>query len=981
MSKKKVWLITLLILGISVAAEWFVYRPTNYLAASEVKHEAVHHGEETHGEHASAGGHGESHAAGHDAHADTHKSEATHGAAHGESKGDAHGGGHGGHGGGHHEEVSHLLTPADSGIAWLPLACILFPIFGGILCIVCHKSDLQRDIIVVGTVVGTFAMLVAMYWAVVPGIHLHGKYFKGIFASLYYLPGFPLTFKVDPAALTVCFVTNFLWILSGVYAITYMTIEEKRPRYEFFMLATLGADLGVMLAGDFLTLFICFEMLLVLPYALIAHKENPGALRGANMCFYLGSVASLMLLCGVALLGHYTGTIEIKPMAAAMANQLPGNLRFIIATLMIIGFGGKAGLFLEHSWLPNAHPVAPTPASCLLSGAMIKAGAYGIIRVCCTLFAPPKGVLDAVQWVNMRHVGYAVIWVGIVGMFLAVLSALITANSKRMLAFHSVSQMGYIVMGIGCAAYLGADGAMGLAGALYHMVNHALFKASLFLGVGAVYYRTHELDMYKLGGLWRNMPVCCIGLFIAACGIAGIPGFNGFASKTVLHHAINEAYQHSSHYNAYGNPDFKLRIAEVIFMITAGGTFASNMKLFALTFLRKRQDKHRDVAPAPLPMRVAIGMVSVAILFIGFNPNWMLEYLIGPALSYFHYNPSSHPYHVVYNTHALKGAMHSIIPILYPIGKEVAGAASEVAHNLLGGGTAVMMGGMYFVIGLRFGLFHVEVPQNCRFEYYYLKVFRGFKQLCINIISPLSGIIDPIIPKLLIDTWQPLTVPLFQFAKVFDRLIPAVLVDTWLPLTKPISKFSESVDKVVPKVLVDIWLPLTKPISMLSSAVDKVVVKGTVSPWAKMPFSGKKRPKLVEDLDGTVKVQQVSSDEIRFKFEFNKPKTTTPWQVVVASFYLAISNLVAMFDFNVIDGIVNGVSKLAHVFSKVFSLFDKYVVDGIVNQTAAVVDRASRTVRKVQTGSVQNYLLAMLIGLIVIVTLFLLRVFDISVWY
>jgi formate hydrogenlyase subunit 3/multisubunit Na+/H+ antiporter MnhD subunit len=132
-------------------------------------------------------------------------------------------------------------------------------------------------------------------------------------------------------------------------------------------------------------------------------------------------------------------------------------------------------------------------------------------------------------------------------MFLGVLNALISANSKRMLAYHSVSQMGYIILGIGCAAYMGRDGAMGLAGALYHIVNHALFKSLLFLTVGSVYFRTHELDMYKLGGLWRKMPLTCVAMFIAVCGISGIPGFNGFASKTLLHHAIWEAYEHSVH--------------------------------------------------------------------------------------------------------------------------------------------------------------------------------------------------------------------------------------------------------------------------------------------------------------------------------------------------------------------------------------------------------------------------------------------------
>ncbi len=699
--------------------------------------------------------------------------------AQGEHQGDG-----GGHGGGHHVVESRPLTLEDGWQGWLPLILIFFPLVTSFLIPVFRSSQRIRSFISVGTTVVCFGLIFVMFAPVVTGVTIHGQFFKGISFSLPLFLGFDATFNVDPAALLVAGVTIFLWVLSTIHALAYMKIEEKRTRYEYFVLASLAMNLGVLMAGDFLTLFFFFEGMVIFPYALIAHKEDAGAIRGANMYLRLGSATSLILLAGIFLLQHYTGTINIGTLGPEIDALVPGAMKYIIAALMIIGFGGKAGLFFEHAWLPAAHPVAPTPASCLLSGAMIKAGAYGIFRVVNMLYIPHEWGAT-LQWVTARHIGYAVIWVGIVTMFLGVLNALISANSKRMLAYHSVSQMGYIVMGLGCAAYLGADGAMGLAGSLYHIVNHALFKASLFLTVGAVYFRTHELDMYKLGGLWRNMPFTCVAMFIAACGIAGIPGFNGFASKTLLHHSILEAYEHSAHYAANGLPDFKLRIAEIIFMITAGGTFASNMKLWIFDFFGKRPKKYENIQPAPTAIKVSLGLVSIAILFIGLFPNWMLEQIIGPALAYFNFNPASHPYHIIYNIHVAEG-LRSTIPILYNPQTFAFLTDSAVVHNLLGGGDAVIFGGTIFILGLRFGWFHSAVPDYLTVVYYYRNIFHAFKCTCRVVFTKLDELYNRF--------WEGL---------IFGRSVFKVVVNTmagpelWSIVSKLEGAFSKAVDSVI----------------------------------------------------------------------------------------------------------------------------------------------------------------------------------------
>ena len=185
-----------------------------------------------------------------------------------------------------------------------------------------------------------------------------------------------------------------------------------------------------------------------------------------------------------------------------------------------------------HIWLPRAHPVAPAPASALLSGVMIKIGAYGIIRTV-NMFFTPAGVESqalpdpagqfAGLWHDLASIGYVMIWIGIGTMLFGAFMAFVQDNIKKMLACSSISQMGFIILGVGAGAYLGYEGAMGLAGASYHILNHALFKSLLFLAAGVLAYQLGELNMYKLGGLWRKMPFTAAATLVGSLGIVGMP--------------------------------------------------------------------------------------------------------------------------------------------------------------------------------------------------------------------------------------------------------------------------------------------------------------------------------------------------------------------------------------------------------------------------------------------------------------------------
>ncbi len=446
-----------------------------------------------------------------------------------------------------------------------------------------------------------------------------------------------LTFRVDFLSFFIAIIASFIWLLATVFAVDYMNHEHNRGRFFAFFMLTLAGTVGVPLAGDLLSLLLFFELMSLASYVLVIHTQTDEAYSAGNIYLYLGVFGGMCLLTGIGLIYFSCGSVDITQQLCMIDGV--NNYLLVAGLLMIIGFGIKAGMVPLHIWLPKAHPVAPAPASALLSGIMIKTGAYGIIRTLNMIYTPDGSFMNGESlaagvsnlWHLVSDAGYVIIWFGIVTMFFGVCMALLQDNIKKMLACSSISQIGYIIMGIGVAAYLGYEGTMGLAGSTYHILNHAFFKSTLFLAAGAIVYLTGELNMSRLGDLKRKMPFTTAVVLIASLGIVGMPLFNGYASKTLLHHAIVEAYEHHHLYSLY--------IAEKIFTITSAGTVCYFLKFLFFTFWRPAPTEMPEMKTEPLMMKIGMGTLAACMLFIGFSPNLVLKNFVGPTLASFTLDP------------------------------------------------------------------------------------------------------------------------------------------------------------------------------------------------------------------------------------------------------------------------------------------------------------------------------------------------------
>lgn len=471
-------------------------------------------------------------------------------------------------------------------------------------------------------VLATTMVIIALYPLVIEAPIIYR--FEDIF-------GFGVMFKVDLLNYTLMSFAGIMFFVVGLFAINDITHEQHNRSFYFFYMLTFVATIGSLMAADLLSFFLFFELMTFSTYGMIVHYRHKEAYEAGNEYIYLSIIGGLAILAGIITLGAYTGSLEWTTLAEKFS--MLGITKYIIGGLFLIGFGMKAGVVPLHFWKPRVYEHAPFTLNAISSAILTKVGAYGIFRVATVLFFADPSLIswdNTLRWATAREFGVIIIWLGILTMVIGVTLALLEGNVKRMLAYHSISQMGYIVMGIGVASYLGVKGAMGYSGALYHMINHGIFKTLLFMVAAVVVIKTKETNMYRLGGLAKRYPFLAFLALFGVLGIMGIPLFNGFASKSMLHHAIEEAIK-------YGDPSF--RYAEMLFTLVSAGTVTSFIKFYSFIFLGSEKTKTQTQTKSTKMMYVAMSVLAVAIIYIGLQPHIILERLLIPAVLSFAYDP------------------------------------------------------------------------------------------------------------------------------------------------------------------------------------------------------------------------------------------------------------------------------------------------------------------------------------------------------
>lgn len=331
-----------------------------------------------------------------------------------------------------------------------------------------------------------------------------------------------LTFRLDNLGRLFAVVVILVWVLSGIYAFEYMKHETEEKRYFGFYVMVFGVLHGLVFSGNMVTFYLFYELMTLLSVPLILHNRSKEAIMGGLKYLFYSLFGAYMVLFGLFFLNKYALTLDFIPggvldMAAAAGHE---KLLQVVAFAMIIGFSVKAGMFPLHAWLPTAHPVAPAPASAVMSGIIVKAGVLGMIRVVYYLVGADfiRGSWVQTTWLVLS----------LVTVFMGSMLAYRETVMKKRLAYSTVSQASYILFGL---ALLQPQGMMG---ALLHVVFHAIIKSCLFLSAGAIIYKTHRTNVTELRGIGKEMPVTVWCYTFASAALIGIPPASGFISKWYL---------------------------------------------------------------------------------------------------------------------------------------------------------------------------------------------------------------------------------------------------------------------------------------------------------------------------------------------------------------------------------------------------------------------------------------------------------------
>ena len=487
------------------------------------------------------------------------------------------------------------------------VSLVFYPFLGGILSYIAgrYRED-YRNYLAEFVVVSEFTLAVLLAFLGLRGVGAGGESMVQVFIPE--ICGFGLNFILDGFRVIYSMVAALMWMMTTLLSREYFQHHENRNRFYLFLLLTLGATMGVFLSADLYTTFIFFEIMSFTSYVWVAQEEDKESLRAAATYLAVAVIGGLVMLMGLFLLYRELGTLRISELLPAVRACEEKEILYAAGICMLVGFGAKAGAFPLHIWLPKAHPVAPAPASALLSGILTKTGIFGILIISSNLF-----LHDAV-W------GRMILGIGVLTMFGGALLAVFSIDLKRTLACSSMSQIGFILVGVGMQGLLGEENALAVHGTLLHMVNHSMIKLVLFMAAGVIFMNTHALNLNDIRGFGRKKPLLKVIFLVGALAIGGIPFFGGYISKTLIHESIVE----------YGG-GWVMHAVEYLFLFSGGLTVGYMTKLYVAIFVESNESAqvqskfdHRK-SYMNLQSGMALGISAILLFIWGLFPHRIMD--------------------------------------------------------------------------------------------------------------------------------------------------------------------------------------------------------------------------------------------------------------------------------------------------------------------------------------------------------------------
>jgi NADH-quinone oxidoreductase subunit M len=419
--------------------------------------------------------------------------------------------------------------------------------------------------------------------------------------------GFSLV--ADKLSFPIAAIIFILSLAAIMYSFGYMKNEENQGAYYALLVLYIAGMVGVILAGDLVQFYVFWELMLIPSYFIIAKwGSKPNSVKIAFKYFIFTHVGAMAILIGIGGLWVYGGSFNIATLIAGGLSGAGPTVIRLLTILLILGFSVKMAIFPLHTWLPDTHSEAPTPISAILSGVMIETAAYAILRICQDIIGE-EGMGGWMRWVLIAFAVFTMLYGG--------LMALAQKDTKRLFAFSSISQMGYIFFGLGTFTLFGSTGSM------FHIVSHALAKGSLFMVAGILitqigHHKGREIK--KLGGLGLKMPITAIVAMVAALSLAGLPPLAGFMSEWIIFGGGLEL--------ATNNTETALGIVAMIFAILSTALTATYVLLFMKNvFLGPPKEEFKDVKDPSPYMWVPLVILAILSFVIGILPKSVLYFI------------------------------------------------------------------------------------------------------------------------------------------------------------------------------------------------------------------------------------------------------------------------------------------------------------------------------------------------------------------